>query len=55
MTMGLLIFFAVLAALPKVLRELPSVIDALGRYKLTAALARLTGEKSTTSKRTAPR
>jgi len=53
MTIGLLIFLAVLAALPQTLRELPGVIDALGRYKLTAVAARLRGEKSTPSKRTA--
>ena len=54
MTIGLLIFLAVLAALPKTLRELPGIIDALGRYRLAvAAAARSRGEKSIPSKRTA--
>jgi hypothetical protein len=50
MTALLLICLAALAALPRVLHELPSLIDAIGRYKLVATEARLRGEESTTSK-----
>jgi hypothetical protein len=54
MTIGALICLAGLAALPRVLRELPGIIDALGRYRLAvAAAARGKGEKSTPSSRTA--
>jgi hypothetical protein len=53
MTIGVLIFSLAAVALPRVLRTLPGIIDALGRYRLTAALARLPGEKSTP--RNAPR
>jgi hypothetical protein len=53
MTIGWLILTLAAVALPRVLRELPAVIDALGRYRLVTALARLRGEKSTPSKRTA--
>ena len=54
MTTGLLILSLAAVALPRVLRELPGVIDALGRYRLAvAAAARARREKSTPSKRTA--
>jgi hypothetical protein len=46
MTALLLICLAALAALPRVLHELPSVIDAMGRYKLVVTAARLRREKS---------
>jgi hypothetical protein len=55
MTIGVLIFSLAAVALPRVLRTLPGIIDALGRYRLTAALARPTGEKSTPPKCTAPK
>lgn len=54
MTIGWLILSLAAVALPRVLRELPNVIDALGRYRLAvAAAARGKREKSTPSNRTA--
>jgi hypothetical protein len=54
MTIGVLILSLAAVALPRVLRELPGIIDALGRYRLAVAAAACSrGEKSTPSKRTA--